>query len=53
VALKLLLFITLWSVYSGAILYRLYQHSDIQGKATLAGGYSGEGGWVVRPARMG
>ena len=36
-ALKLLLFITLFSVYSAAILYRLYLHSDRQGKMSLAG----------------
>ncbi|KAI7837872.1 hypothetical protein COHA_008359 [Chlorella ohadii] len=35
-ALKLLLFITLFSVYSAAILYRLYLHSDRQGKMSLA-----------------
>lgn len=36
-ALKLLLFITLFSVFSAAILYRLYLHSDKQGKMSLAG----------------
>ncbi|PSC67659.1 methyltransferase type 11 isoform A [Micractinium conductrix] len=35
-ALKLLLFITLFSVFSAAMLYRLYQHSDKQGTTTLA-----------------
>jgi hypothetical protein len=37
-ALKLLLFITLFSVYSAAILYRLYLHTDQQGSLSLAGG---------------
>ena len=37
-ALSLLLFITLFSVYSSAILYRLYLHSDARGTITLAGG---------------
>lgn len=37
VALKLLLFCTLFSVYSAAILYRLYLHTDKQGKLDLAG----------------
>ncbi|EFN52920.1 hypothetical protein CHLNCDRAFT_138505 [Chlorella variabilis] len=36
VALKLLLFCTLFSVYSAAILYRLYLHTDKQGKLDLA-----------------
>lgn len=36
-ALKLLLFCTLFSVYSAAILYRLYLHTDKQGKLDLAG----------------
>ncbi|KAL4440260.1 hypothetical protein ABPG75_003261 [Micractinium tetrahymenae] len=35
-ALKLLLFITLFSVYSAAIMWRLYQHSDHRGKTSLA-----------------
>ncbi|KAI3431554.1 hypothetical protein D9Q98_004603 [Chlorella vulgaris] len=35
-ALKLLLFITLFSVYSAAILYRLWLHTDQQGTLSLA-----------------
>lgn len=37
-ALRLLLFITLFSVYSAAIMWRLYQHSDHRGTTSLAGG---------------
>ncbi|KAL4427343.1 hypothetical protein ABPG77_003252 [Micractinium sp. CCAP 211/92] len=35
-ALKLLLFITLFSVYSAAVMWRLYQHSDHRGTTSLA-----------------
>lgn len=49
-ALKLLLFITLFSVYSAAILYRLYLHSDKQGKMSLAGE---RGGCTARSSESG
>lgn len=47
-AFKLVLGITLFSVYSAAILYRLWEHSDVQGTATLAGAWRwGAGCWQL------